>query len=103
MRWHKAGIQNHHTRTPDPCPAAGKLSRANGTPVGFVNIGLNTLWQRALANGLPEIVVQAFADLYASCQKGKLRKVTGTVKELTGKEPRKIIDFFRKNNSEFRK
>jgi uncharacterized protein YbjT (DUF2867 family) len=82
---------------------AEKLSQVTGTSVRFVNISLDALRQGALANGLPEIVVQAFVDLYVSYQKGKSRKVTDTVKQLTGKEPRKITDFFRENSSAFKK
>jgi NAD(P)H dehydrogenase (quinone) len=72
---------------------AAILSQITGQAITYVPLELETLIQNMVTGGLPRTVAENFASFDAAIARDKFSTVSGTVADLTGREPISVADF----------
>lgn len=80
---------------------AEELSAATGRSVEFVPVPEEAARQGLVEAGAPEWLVDHLIKLFGVIREGRLEEVTGTVQELTGREPRAFGAFARDHAAVF--
>ena len=74
---------------------ASELSKALGRPISHVNLSPSDLKTGMLAVGMPEVIADRMLDLERYFREGRASLVTDDIKQVTGREPRRIAEFVR--------
>ena len=80
---------------------AEELSGALGRPVEFVDVPGEAARQGLLAAGLPDWLADHVVGAFARFREGAMERVTPTVRELTGREPRSVGEWAREHAAAF--
>ena len=72
---------------------AARLSAALGRTVRYLDLPQAAFAERLTGQGLPADFAADVAELFAEVAGGSLAGTTGTVRELTGREPRTFDEF----------
>lgn len=80
---------------------AEELSTVLGRRIGYVAVHPEVARQAMLAEGVPEFVTNFILGFYASVQTGSLAETTDAVRQLTGRNPRKFVQFARDYAAQF--
>lgn len=78
------------------------LSRVLGRTIRYVPISPDQFKQAAMATGMPEVYADAVVDINRYYIAGGLTRVTGTVRELTGRDPIAFEQFAKDYADKFR-
>ena len=80
---------------------AAHLSEATGHRIEFVDVPDEAAQQAMLESGLPPAVAEFLVRLFRALRQGLDEKTSGTVRALTGAEPRTFAEFAREHAAEF--
>jgi len=80
---------------------AEKLSAATGKKINYVPISNDDFRKGMIGSGMPEPYADAMIDLIKHYEGGHASRVTSSVKDVTGKEPRSFDDFARDHRQAF--
>lgn len=80
---------------------AEELSTVTGRSVEFVAVPDEAARQALVETGTPEFVADQIVTLFGVLRRGAQERTTDTVRALTGREPRGIIEFFRDHAGPF--
>jgi uncharacterized protein YbjT (DUF2867 family) len=80
---------------------AAHLSEATGRRIEFVDVPDEAAQQAMLESGLPPAVAEFLVRLFRALRQGLDEKTSGTVRALTGAEPRTFAEFAREHAAEF--
>jgi NAD(P)H dehydrogenase (quinone) len=72
-------------------------SDATGKPIEVVNVTDEQLTQGMIAAGMPAFLAPVFASFDTNTRKGNIAIASGAVRELTGRAPRSLKQFFTAN------
>jgi uncharacterized protein YbjT (DUF2867 family) len=81
---------------------ARELTEATGRPVRYVAVPDEAARQAMIGDGLPPALADAIVAIYASQREGRMADTTGTVRHLTGRDPRTVAGFAREFAGLFR-
>ena len=81
--------------------AAAGLSDATGRDIGFVDLPDEAARQGMLDAGMPGFVADFLVGLFEALRAGAHAVPTGTVRAVTGREPRSVADFAREHAGAF--
>ncbi|MBA2713656.1 MAG: NAD(P)H-binding protein, partial [Rubrobacteraceae bacterium] len=76
---------------------AGYLWGALGREIEYLNVPDEVALQSMIEQGLPEFVAAQIVAVFGVLRQGAQERTTGTVRSLTGYEPRAFTDFAREN------
>jgi uncharacterized protein YbjT (DUF2867 family) len=74
---------------------AEELSRALGRVIRHISLSPADLKPAMLAEGMPEAIADRMLDLERYFRENHASRVTGDVKRVTGREPRRFVDYAR--------
>lgn len=74
---------------------AADLSAATGRPIAYVDVPEEAARQRLVEAGMPDWLVRQITGVYALIRQGALAGTTGTVRAMSGREPRDFAAFAR--------
>ena len=74
---------------------ASELAKELGRPISHINLSPSDLKSGMLAVGLPEVIADRMLDLERYFREGRASLVTDDIKQVTGREPRRIAEFVR--------
>jgi uncharacterized protein YbjT (DUF2867 family) len=74
---------------------AEELSRATGTDVRYVDVPPEAAHEELAAAGMPDWLVSHLDGVFGLIRSGALEETTGTVRAVTGREPRSFAEFAR--------
>jgi uncharacterized protein YbjT (DUF2867 family) len=80
---------------------AAHLADATGRPIEFVNVTDEDAEQAMLEGGVPSAVAEFLVRLFRALRQGLDEKTSGTVRALTGTEPRGFAEFAREHAAAF--
>jgi uncharacterized protein YbjT (DUF2867 family) len=80
---------------------AAHLADATGRPIEFVNVTDEDAEQAMLEGGVPPAVAEFLVRLFRALRQGLDEKTSGTVRALTGTEPRGFAEFAREHAAAF--
>lgn len=80
---------------------AEALSAATGRPVTYIDVPLDAARAALVAARMPGWLVEHLPRVFATIREGGLARTTGTVRALTGREPRTIEEFTRDHAAAF--
>jgi uncharacterized protein YbjT (DUF2867 family) len=80
---------------------AAHLSEATGRPIEFVDLTDEAAQQAMLESGMPPAVADFLVRLFRALRQGLDEKTSGTVRALTGNEPRGFAEFAREHAAAF--
>ena len=80
---------------------AAHLADATGRPIEFVNVTDEAAEQAMLEGGVPPAVAEFLVRLFRALRQGLDEKTSGTVRALTGAEPRGFAEFAREHAAAF--
>lgn len=72
---------------------AAIASKAIGTEISYLPVGLEALIQNMVAGGLPHPLAEGLASFDAAVAQSKFSAVSNTVEELTGRKPISVAEF----------
>lgn len=96
----ETGTKTYDVTGPDlvsQADLAAILSDLSGKTIAYVPITVDDLRAGMTANGLPQIMAQAFASFDDAIARGHMAVCTNVVKDLTGEAPASVRDFLSKN------
>jgi NAD(P)H dehydrogenase (quinone) len=70
--------------------AAGRLSRALGREITYVDETMEEAWASRRPSGHPDWEIEGWITTYVAIAKGELAEPTTTVKDLTGHDPQRL-------------
>jgi uncharacterized protein YbjT (DUF2867 family) len=80
---------------------AAQLSEATGRPIEFVDLTDEAAQQAMLESGMPPAVAEFLVRLFRALRQGLDETTSGTVRALTGAEPRGFAEFAREHAAAF--
>jgi len=82
---------------------AAKISEAIGKPVKYVPVSVAAMVEKLAGMGVGDYTEVAYRDYMIAYSQGWQSQVTDAVKRITGKEPRSVAEFARRNAEAFGK
>ena len=74
---------------------ASELTKALGRPISHINLSPSHLKSGMLAEGMPEVLSDRMLDLERYFREGRASRVTHDIKQVTGREPRRLAEYVR--------
>lgn len=74
---------------------ANELSKVLGRPIRHISLSPSDLKHGMLAEGMPEAIVDRMLDLERYFREDQASRITNDIKQVTGRDPRRFVQFTR--------